>query len=166
MPGVVNCDLLGRHVAAQRRQLRRLAVQPRESHEVRCVRSTAAERPAPRDPVAALRGNGRTHRSGRADNKRVRVGEPRVGDQLGEIPADAAHAAPVADKPPDRAVELGGNLDHAHELDRRQLRPAERLRQPQPKEPDVCQCSEHRVGQPALAVEGVAMLGNKRREPA
>ena len=86
MPGVVNCDLLGRHVAAQWRQLRRQAVQPRESHEVRCVRSTAAERPAPRDPVAALRGNGRTHRSGRADNKRVRVGEPRVGDQLGRYP--------------------------------------------------------------------------------
>jgi hypothetical protein len=86
-------------------------------------------------------------------------------DSLGQIARDPAHAATIADEPADGPVELGDRLDHAHERERRQLRPAKGLRQPQAKEPGIGTRLKQGIRQPALPVDALPMLRHERRQP-
>nr|WP_246799309.1 hypothetical protein [Bradyrhizobium sp. CCBAU 51753] len=165
-PGVVNADLGAIEVAAQRRAV--LAVGPLhagEPHEPRRMMRAAAERPAPADAVAALDLHRRSDRTGGAGDEGHWFGEPAPHHVCGQVAADPAHAGAVADQPADRAVKRGRRLHDGHEVEWREFRPAERLRQIQPKQSGLGQRPEDGIGEPALAIEMLPLLGDQRRQP-
>src|SRR5436309_14720788 len=109
------------------------------------MKSPAAERPTAGDTIAAFRLLRRADCTGGARDECVGIGEKFPSDRLWQVPTDTAHARAIADKPPDRTVERGHGLHDGHEIDRRQLRTAERLRQPQAEETTVRKRIKHGI---------------------
>jgi hypothetical protein len=93
------------------------------------------------------------------------VGKPAARGRLGDVAADPAHARTIADDPAERAIQRGDLLDHRHEFERRQLRPAQCPGKPQPEQAGGSECFEHGRRKPALAIELVSQLGDIWSKP-
>src|SRR6195256_2350578 len=107
----------------------------------------ASERPAPGDAIAPFDARRGPDSTGGCSNEGSPIGKPIARDGLAGITADAAHAAAIADEPTDRAVERRSGFNDAHELEWRELGPADRLGQPQPEQPGSSQRLEYVVRQ-------------------
>src|SRR5690348_14110159 len=131
MPVVENGHVCRAEIAAEKGRSRILRPDAGQHHEACRVMRAAAERPAPAKAIAARDGGRRADRAGRANDEGARVGKPCACDGFTKVATDPAHAAAVADEPANGAVERRGGFDDAHELEGRELGPAERFGEPQ-----------------------------------
>src|SRR5450631_3593539 len=100
MPGVMNCYVLAREVAAYRRLVATIAYSG-QPHESGGMAGPAAERPPSGNAIAARNGLSQADRAGGADDERTGVGEPLTRNGHRQIASDAAHAAAICHDPAD-----------------------------------------------------------------